>query len=134
MLKSPKNKGDTYERELAQYFNDNVPAINNSASRRMLSGGGRSEGLADLVGVRVGRTEFHIEAKRVEKLNFWGAMDQAIKNSGHEILAAKRESRTALRGIPVVINRRNKVRTEDSLCTLRLKDLIILINDSLQES
>lgn len=134
MLKSPKNKGDTYERELAQYFNENVPAINNSASRRLLSGGGRFEGLADLVGVRVGRTEFHIEAKRVEKLNFWGAMDQAIKNSGHEVQACLKESKTAIRGIPVVINRRNKVKTEDSLCTLRLRDLIILINDSLQES
>ena len=120
MLKSPKNKGDTYERELASYFNLHVPAINNSASRRMLSGGGRFEGLADLVGVRIGRTEFHVEAKRVEKLNFWHAMDQAIKNSGHEVSAC--------------INRRNKVKTEDSLCTLRLKDLIILINDSLQES
>tara|TARA_B100001250_G_scaffold409518_1_gene434013 strand:- start:411 stop:815 length:405 start_codon:yes stop_codon:yes gene_type:complete len=133
LLKSPKNKGDSYERELAQYFNDNVPAINNSASRRMLSGGGRAEGLADLVGVRVGRTEFHIEAKRVEKLNFWRAMEQAITNSRHEI-AANPDSRTTLRGIPIVINRRNKIRTEDSLCTLRLKDLIILINDSLQES
>ena len=79
LLKSPKNKGDSYERELAQYFNDNVPALNRSASRRLLSGGGRNEGLADLVGVRIGRNEFHVEAKRVEKLNFWSAMKQAIK-------------------------------------------------------
>lgn len=128
LLKSPKNKGDSYERELAQYFNDNVPALNNSASRRLLSGGGRSEGLADLVGVRVGRKELHIEAKRVEKLNFWGAMDQAIKNSGHEI--STNLSETSLIGIPVVINRRNKIKTEDSLCTLRLKDLIILLNET----
>ena len=60
MLKSPKNKGDAYERELAEYFNNNVPALNKSASRRLLSGGGRNEGLADLVGVRIGRTEFHL--------------------------------------------------------------------------
>ena len=128
LLKSPKNKGDSYERELAQYFNDNVPALNNSASRRLLSGGGRNEGLADLVGVRIGRKELHIEAKRVERLNFWDAMKQAVKNSGHEI--ATNRSETSLIGIPVVINRRNKVKTEDSLCTLRLKDLIILLNEA----
>ena len=129
LLKSPKNKGDSYERELAQYFNDNVPALNNSASRRLLSGGGRNEGLADLVGVRIGRKELHIEAKRVERLNFWDAMKQAVKNSGHEI-SADEKSETSLIGIPVVINRRNKVKTEDSLCTLRLKDLIILLNET----
>ena len=128
LLKSPKNKGDSYERELAQYFNDNVPALNNSASRRLLSGGGRNEGLADLVGVRIGRKELHIEAKRVERLNFWDAMKQAVKNSGHEICTNRSE--TSLIGIPVVINRRNKVKTEDSLCTLRLKDLIILLNET----
>ena len=131
MLKSPKNKGDAYERELAEYFNNNVPALNKSASRRLLSGGGRNEGLADLVGVRIGRTEFHIEAKRVEKLNFWQAMEQAIKNSGHEISAATKLSETSLKGIPVVINRRNKIKTEDSLCTLRLRDLIFILNDTL---
>ena len=130
LLKSPKNKGDSYERELAKYFNENVPSINNSASRRMLSGGGVSKGLSDLVGVRIGRTEFHVEAKRVEKLNFWDAMKQAIKNSGNE-LSSVVESNTSIRGIPIVINRRNGVKTEDSLCTLRLKDLTILMNNEL---
>ena len=130
LLKSPKNKGDSYERELAQYFNDNVPALNRSASRRLLSGGGRNEGLADLVGVRIGRNEFHVEAKRVEKLNFWSAMKQAIKNSGHE-LSNVVESNSSIRGIPLVICRRNGIKTEDSLCTLRLKDLIILMNNEI---
>ena len=133
LLKSPKNKGDSYERELAKYFNENVPAINNSASRRMLSGGGVSEGLSDLVGVRIGKTEFHVEAKRVEKLNFWDAMKQAIKNSGHEISNVV-ASNTSIKGIPVVVCRRNGVKTEDSLCTLRLKDLIILMNNELSST
>ena len=41
------------------------------------------------------------------------------------------ESNSSIRGIPLVICRRNGIKTEDSLCTLRLKDLIILMNNEI---
>ena len=66
---------------------------------------------ADLMGTPL----LHIEAKRVEKLNFHDALAQAersLERSGSEDEMA------------VVINRRNRQTTGESLCLLRLDDLL----------
>ena len=101
MSNPQKAKGDGYERELAAYINDNTGL---DCSRAPLSGG------ADLLGV----PNLFIEAKRVERLNFHDAMRQAERN---------RTSR-ATDDVPVVINRKNRMKTGDSLCLLRLDDLL----------
>jgi len=106
-----KTKGDKYERELAAYFNDKT-GIN--CSRAPLSGGGNVNmyGTADLIGTPA----LFVEAKRVERLNFHDAMRQAEGNI----------SKTNSMCMPVVINRKNQMKTGDSLCLLRLDDLLTL--------
>lgn len=111
-MSSQKNKGDGFERELSKYFN-NVCGL--SSYRTPLSGGGRV-GLtptADLTGT----PEMFIEAKRVEKLNFHAALAQAEANRTRSNLEEE---------ITVVINRRNRMTTGESLCLLRLDDLLRL--------
>ena len=110
MSNPQKAKGDGYERELAAYINDHTGL---DCSRAPLSGGGAIgilSGGADLLGV----PNLFIEAKRVERLNFHDAMRQAERN---------RTSR-ATDDVPVVINRKNRMKTGDSLCLLRLDDLL----------
>jgi len=106
-----KRKGDGFERELASYIND---ATGLSSFRAPLSGGGTIEysGGADLVGT----PNLFVEAKRVEKLNFHAALAQAEKSIG----------KTNCPDMPVVINRRNRQTTGQSLCLLRLDDLLTL--------
>ena len=106
-----KNKGDGYERELAAYINEHTGIV--TASRAPLSGGGCIgilSGGADLLGV----PELFIEAKRVERLNFHDAMRQAERNV----------EQTKSPDIPVVVNRKNRMPTGQSLCLLRLDDLL----------
>ena len=110
MSNPQKQKGDNYERELASYINKHTGL---DSTRAPLSGGGAIgvlSGGADLLGV----PGLFIEAKRVERLNFHDAMRQAERN---------RESRET-DDIPVVINRKNRMPTGDSLCLLRLDDLL----------
>lgn len=105
-----KNKGDGYERELAAYINE-YTGLN--ASRAPLSGGGAIgilSGGADLLGT----PSIFIEAKRVERLNFHDAMRQAERNI----------QQTQSPDIPIVINRKNRMPTGQSLCLLRLDDLL----------
>ena len=111
-LKSPKNKGSAYERELAEFFNENTGL---RCFRTPLSGGGFGFARdvapsADLTGTPM----IWVEAKRVERLNFREAMAQAEKGTASHHHA----------DMPVVINRRNREATEDSLVVLRLKDFI----------
>jgi len=109
-----KRKGDGYERELADYFNSNCGL---SCYRTPLSGGGRV-GLtptADLTGT----PQMFVEAKRVEKLNFHAALAQAEANRTRSNLEEE---------ITVVINRRSRMKTGESLCLLRLDDLLRLYN------
>lgn len=110
-VSAQKRKGDGYERELAAYINENTGI---KSERAPLSGGGKigMAGGADLLGV----PGLFIEAKRVERLNFHDALRQAEKN---KMLTNSPE-------MPVVINRKNRMATGDSLVLLRLDDLLTL--------
>lgn len=100
-----KQKGDRYERDLAEYFNAQCGI---SSHRTPLSGGGRKEALADLIGT----PGIAIEAKRVEKINITEFMQQAVKNCGNDL--------------PVVITRRNKQSLENSYVFMRLHEWMAL--------
>jgi hypothetical protein len=104
-----KRKGDNYERELASYINGKTGT---KSFRAPLSGGGHVglSGGADLLGV----PSLFIEAKRVERLNFHDAMRQAEGNV----------AKTSSPDTPIVINRKNRMPTGQSLCLLRLDDFL----------
>jgi hypothetical protein len=116
---SSKRKGDGYERELATYINEKTGL--QTAHRAPLSGGGMVglSGGADIIGV----PELFIEAKRVERLNFLDAIRQAERN----------KQKTNSPEIPVVINRRNRMATGESLCLVRLDDFLKLYVSHLKE-
>ena len=63
--KSLKRKGDAFEREVAQWFNDKLFDGNERVSRAPLSGGGNGIGGADLNGLPL----VYPELKRTEKHN-----------------------------------------------------------------
>jgi len=67
-------------------------------------------GGADLLGV----PDLFVEAKRVERLNFHDALRQAERNI----------EKTKSPDAPVVINRKNRMATGESLCLLRLDDFL----------
>jgi hypothetical protein len=104
-----KQKGDKYERELAAYFNEKTGL---SSFRAPLSGGGKvgMAGGADILGT----PDLFIEAKRVERLNFHDALRQAETNI----------EKTRSESCPVVINRKSRMKTGDSLVLLRLDDFL----------
>ena len=113
-LKSPKNKGDQYERELAKFLDDNIfDEDRQRVLRAPLSGGGRSfeqGGGMDVYGC----PDIWIEAKRTEKFKVYPSIEQAENG-----IAAKGSG-----DIPVVFNRRNQMKTEDSAVVRRLGDWI----------
>ena len=117
---SPKRKGDGYERELAKYFNEKIFNGEDKVQRMPLSGGGaiKSSGGSDLKNT----PHIYVEAKRTEKFKIHESMRQVLEN----IETSKSDS------MPVVITRRNRESTGDSLCVLKLDDFIelyrILIN------
>ena len=117
---SPKRKGDGYERELAKYFNEKIFNGEDKVQRMPLSGGGaiKSSGGSDLKNT----PHIYVEAKRTEKFKIHESMRQVLEN----IETSKSDS------MPVVITRRNRESTGDSLCVLKLEDFIelyrILIN------
>jgi hypothetical protein len=104
-----KQKGDNYERELAAYINDKTGT---KSFRAPLSGGGNvgMSGGADLLGV----PELFVEAKRVERLNFHDALRQAERNA----------VKTSSPDTPIVINRKNRQPTGESLCLVRLDEFL----------
>lgn len=104
-----KTKGDKYERELAAYINEKTGL---ESFRAPLSGGGKvgMVGGADILGT----PELFIEAKRVERLNFHDAMRQAEKNLDI----------TKSHSSPIVINRKSRMNTGDSLCLIRLDEFL----------
>lgn len=104
-----KAKGDKYERDLATYINEKTGL---DSFRAPLSGGGNvgMSGGADLLGT----PDLFIEAKRVERLNFHAALSQAETNI----------EKTGSDSTPLVINRKNRMKTGDSLCLLRLDDFL----------
>ena len=120
----PKNgrgcqaKGSTYEREIAQYMCEQTGL---TVSRAPLSGGGvvtQLSGGADLLGT----PGLHIEAKRVEKLSFPTALAQAEG-------AARM---TGSPDVPIIVSRRNRMRTGQSYVVLRLDDFLGFYNAWLQ--
>jgi hypothetical protein len=114
-----KRKGDTFERELAAHLSAKTGL---QIVRAPLSGGGRISGLAggaDLIGT----PGLHAELKRVEKLNFPGALAQA-------------EASLRKTGAPekaVVINRRNRQSNDDAFVLMRLDTLLTFYNAWLRE-
>lgn len=111
-----KSKGAVFERELAAHINERVGL---TSFRAPLSGGGAlhragpwGAGGSDLLGT----PGLHIEAKRVERLDFPGALRQAQEAT----------RKTGSPDIPVVVNRRSRMRTGDSYALLRLDDLLTL--------
>lgn len=104
-----KAKGSDYERELAKYLNETLGL---QSRRALLSGGGRNEGGADLDGTPL----IHIEAKRTETFAPYAAMEQAEATI----------TRNSRPDFPVVMQRRNGVKTNDSMVVMRLKDWTLL--------
>lgn len=110
--KAPKRKGDGYERELAKYFNEKVFGGEDRVQRAPLSGGGavKSSGGSDLKNTPY----IFVEAKRTEKFQIHQSMRQAEDN----IEISKSND------MPIVITRRNRTETGDSLCILKLDDFL----------
>ena len=104
-----KAKGDAYERELAAYLNDNVYGYE-QCGRAPLSGGGfvGLSGGADLIGT----TGLFVEAKRVEKLSWREAVAQAERNA----------TTTKAPETPIVVTRKSREKTGDSLVVMRLNE------------
>lgn len=119
MTTASKRKGDAYERELAEYINQSTGL---SAFRAPLSGGGHvgMVGGADILGT----PSLFIEAKRVERLNFHDALRQAERNI----------AKTKSPDLPIVINRKNRMQTGESLCLIRLDDFLRFYNSYLREN
>lgn len=111
--KAPKNKGSSYERELAEYLNMTCFAGKCVVTRAPLSGGGRfsaNAGGTDLLGA----PGLFVEAKRFERLDFRKAVRQAQRN-------AKLRQTTDL---PLVITRRNREATGESLVVTTLSNFM----------
>ena len=92
-----KQKGNRYERELAQAIRE----CGFDARRGVQYSG--LQGEADDV---VGLPQIHIEAKHVEKLNLYKAMDQAIRDANEDEM-------------PAVFHRKNRTKT---FVTMRFED------------
>ena len=110
--KAPKRKGDGYERELAKYFNEKIFNGEEIVQRAPLSGGGavKSSGGSDLKNTPY----IYVEAKRTEKFQIHQSMKQVEENI--KISNSK--------DIPLVITRRNRTETGDSLCVIKLDDFL----------
>lgn len=111
-IKTIKAKGDRYERELAAHITQRTGL---HCERAPLSGGGvigQLAGGADLLGT----PGLHVEAKRVERLNFLEAMRQAES----AIIAGNAPE------APIVINRRNNMATGESIIAMRLDAFLTL--------
>jgi Holliday junction resolvase len=110
--KAPKRKGDGYERELAKYFNEKIFNGEDIVQRAPLSGGGavKSSGGSDLKNTPY----IYVEAKRTEKFQIHQSMKQVEENI--KISNSK--------DIPLVITRRNRTETGDSLCVIKLDDFL----------
>ena len=105
MAANSRRKGAAGERELAHKLND----YGYNTRRSVQYNGKAEEGQADLLGL----PGIHIECKRVEKLNLYDAMAQAI----HDAKDGE---------IPSVFHRRNHC---EWLVTMRLDDWIKLYKE-----
>lgn len=121
--RGPKQRGDRYERELAAAFNDHLFGGRPVVQRAALSGGGRiaqhmgqpggpMPGGADLTGT----PDLFVEAKRTERLNIRDALRQAEKNI----------QTTGAPDKGVVITRKDREATLDSIVAMRLADFLVM--------
>lgn len=121
-MSKQKNKGDGYERELAKWLDTFLFDSSGQVTRTPLSGGGAhidGAGKADLQGTPT----VWVEAKRTEKFQPYAAMAQAergIKNSRSDEM-------------PVVMQRRNRMATDESMVVMRLGDWACLYASFLRE-
>lgn len=100
-----KQKGKRGERELAHYLQDK-----GLTARRTQQFSGNKDGTSDVLCEEL--KDFHLEVKRVEKLNIYDAMDQAIHD-------AQLENTT-----PLVVHRRNR---DYWKVTMKLDDFLDLL-------
>jgi Holliday junction resolvase len=110
--KAPKRKGSGYEREVANYMKEK---INIDASRTPMSGA-----INNLRADLMGTPHIHVECKRTEKFQIYAALKQAEVAKKDEELVA-------------VMNRRNQMKTGESLVVMRLDDWLLLYESYLKE-
>ena len=102
-MTNSRRKGAVGEREIAKYLREH--GFNEARRGQQFKGGADSP---DVVGL----TGFHIEVKRVERLDLNAAMEQSIRDC--------RENET-----PIVVHRRNN---DYWKVTMRLDDFMEVIN------
>ena len=98
-----RNKGKVGEREIAKYLREH--GFTDAKRGVQYKGGSDSPDV-------LGMTGFHIEVKRVERLDLHAAMEQSIRDSAAD-------------EIPVVMHRRNK---DYWKITMRLDDFMEVLN------
>jgi len=121
-LSKQKRKGDGYERELAKWLDARLFGSQGKITRAPLSGGGSyitGGGRADLLGT----PDLWIEAKRTERFVPYAAMAQA------EMGIHKSDTPE----MPVVVQRRNKMKTGESLVVMRLNDFAFIYEGYLNQ-
>ena len=99
-----RNKGKVGEREIAKYLREH--GFTDARRGVQYKGGSDSPDV-------LGMTGFHIEVKRVERLDLHAAMEQSIRDSAAD-------------EIPVVMHRRNK---DYWKITMRLDDFMEVLNE-----
>jgi hypothetical protein len=117
-----KRKGDGYERELAKWLDRRLFGGEGKVTRAPLSGGGSyitGGGRADLIGT----PDLWVEAKRTEKFQPYQAMQQA-ETGIHKSDTPE---------MPVVMQRRNNMKTQDSLVVMRLNDFAFIYEGYLMQ-
>jgi len=117
-----KRKGDGYERELAKWLDRRLFGGDGKITRAPLSGGGSyitGGGRADLIGT----PDLWVEAKRTEKFQPYQAMQQA-ETGIHKSDTPE---------MPVVMQRRNNMKTQDSLVVMRLNDFAFIYEGYLMQ-
>ncbi len=121
-MSKQKRKGDGYERELAKWLDRRLFGGEGKITRAPLSGGGSyitGGGRADLIGT----PDLWIEAKRTEKFQPYQAMQQA-ETGIHKSDTPE---------MPVVVQRRNNMKTQDSLVVMRLNDFAFIYEGYLMQ-
>ena len=110
--KTPKRKGSGFEREIAKYLNEKL----NINSYRTPMSGAIQNLRADLMGT----PDLHVECKRTEKFQIYAALQQAEKARDKGTLVT-------------VVNRRNQMKTGESLVVMRLDEWLQLYAAYLKE-
>ncbi len=110
--KSSRNKGKVGERELAKVLRSFFPMLASDLKRtQQFCGKGNNGNSSDVTGL----PGIHIECKRVEKLNIYDAIAQAVRDSqGSD-------------NLPAVFHRKNG---KEWLVTMPLKDWVKIYESS----